>query len=633
MIGVLMAYNRPKKYSATAVDSVNLYNLHKHCDFVQILSAETGREEREKKEESHLPTKSNLLVKENVKPLNKKDNQQSKLDPEDFEIVSSSPSPASSNANYLDTLKEKAYAYQFKKGRKKITYFPVVIDSKSRLSDSGYNDCHYLNDLLNVYVQLRNENKIGENELTIIPLGQQRKGREHYNTLIIQGENAYLIEPRSSNRMIVRDYPVSDIIVPVKNALQDIYKRVIPITNIKNIFIKQQDYINDTDCGAFQTNYTEQLMTLQSPELPNKKQLKGILRTTRLARRNDDTSLINYITQFFTVKKNDPLFNISNNAKVGPHSFGLPRDINDNTLNALHKSLEKNVKEKDLSDVQKNTLNIAKEPVEQEIQSSSAKKSSEQEISENSTMESIESSNEILPIENSDRASKLDQSNNFNQFDKAIAAINEIYISAVNHSFFKCSHTREQTAKTLIQFLNTCKDNPTNANHDRAINLLFNYYAVLEDKRGSMGKTLGKALAELMDIKLEYSEAWDCKTSYYLTYDDHVENLMADTINNNFKDARQLVNNNQSYLIRKLFKYINDRETSFLYKIASSERKYEMDLKLQFAREQILKLNKGEQPETINMIDDERKKNLLLSSELNQILNAPPPMRTRRITN
>ncbi len=142
-----------------------------------------------------------------------------------------------------------------------VNYFTVIKDAKKEPREFPYPT---IDEWIQSYRQLVDAGKISPQDISILPLVQVRKGRKHFNTLCVytdeQGRlHVLIIEPREDNRMIMRDYPVQDIISKLYSGFADVGVEVI----VDNLMIGTQSRLDDTTCGAQHINALEILSQLK----------------------------------------------------------------------------------------------------------------------------------------------------------------------------------------------------------------------------------------------------------------------------------------------------------------------------------------------------------------------------------
>lgn len=500
--------DKPDRYNAFSADSVNLYNLHRDCDFKQTITEDINLE----------------------KPGNKK------------QIV----------------------AYQFTKDKKNITYFPIAltdINQKKMAGGVKLDNIFYVEEVLAAYKAMRQQGKIKEDEITIIPVDLSTKHKSHFNTIVIQRSRIYLIGPPANKTKALSNYPAAGIVNVLENKSESGKPNSIyPVLTDKK-FVS----------GEYHINFCSEITSIEN--LQDKKSVINVLSSTNLAARNDDSNKLACVGNFMLRKSYIPKYDLA--IKIPESDTNLDKMINKDGI-------------------------------------------------PDGYVYGVNDIHEFKYI-------RLER-----QFADAASAIEENYIVKSKADFFQSAHTRVNTANWLKEYVNRLVirsakgtniniDPDINAKRDAAVSLLFNYYRAMPYKGGRMAKSIKKALAILLDIQLEFEDIEHKKSFFYSVQTDTVNftKLIKETINKKYPGVHTEQRKQQNNLIIKLFRYIDDHETSFIYKFDGKERKQKIDKKLEFARKQIMRLSNGEKPEDFNDLSGELKK-LIATSSLVKILNYKP---------
>jgi hypothetical protein len=189
-------------------------------------------------------------------------------------------------------------AYQFTRpdGRK-INYFQTIKDANKDPVNYPYPT---LETWLIAYNDMILSGQVSPQDISIMPLVQVRKGREHFNTLCAYMDSSnrlrvLIIEPRSDNRMMINNYPVDDMIRTIRNTLQRLQPDVDVV--IENPKIGVQPTLDDTTCGAHQINFVEVISQLSSEKLDDTQVVTRYLKSVNLGRREADNRIISYFNR------------------------------------------------------------------------------------------------------------------------------------------------------------------------------------------------------------------------------------------------------------------------------------------------------------------------------------------------
>lgn len=489
--------------------------------------------------------------------------------------------------------------YDAKKDRM-VNYFWTVKDS-----DDPHNiapECVTLAVALDKYKEIIKPETIAK-DITIIPLVEINK-RKHFNTIAICDNHACLIEPRSSNRQILFNYDIN----PVKTALEN--------TNLKfyNLFIGQQSYFNDEDCGAYQINHTLQLAQLTS--LENPVEVKEHLKLSHLDERSEDAAKFKIVHKVLWNEKENQLNIAANNLKALNFNI-LENHLNDNhlfkqlstdlTFEYANYDFHSNKTFADLSNLPSfylflawleaertkddaklgdktngrtywDTMGSATRPAALDIYNAQKHEDKQKQIINGMLLNNI-LKNKIL-----DRC----------KISAAMELLEQEYTHKYQSLFFKTFHTRHQSVTWLKENLGYAKDA-----HAAAV-FIYRYYQAIPEYGSALSQTLEKIMVKLLDIETCKFEQASKQRDFATTFDKGTDPVIAliqqkltpKTITP--KNSSQQKISPSQFALKELYKYINLRETSFKYKVLIGKAKSIMDEKLKFARELIICLSSSD---------------------------------------
>jgi len=370
------------------------------------------------------------------------------------------------------------HGFQFvRPDNRRVNYFTVIKDAKKEPREFPYPT---LDEWIQSYLRLVESGEISLQDISILPLVQVRKGRKHFNTLCVYADeqnrlHVLIIEPREDNRMIVRDYPVQDIITKLRSGFANVG---VDEVSVDNLMIGTQSRLDDTTCGAQHINALEIFSQLNARTLENHQQIKKYIATAVISRRDADNGIIHSYNSLTT----------ANAEQIGQ------RALDEELLPAYHR------KEKS-----RPQSIISKEDSDGFVVSSNNDNADETEINMQ-TAQLMQSRQINLAINTQLQQRK--RATDAQRLEQATMAINK-YMRVDRKIFgFFAAHTRHETAVEMVNILNEIQrdDNLTVAERNyKAAMFLYYCYTSMSKESGVLQSCIEESLVKLLDCALEFN--------------------------------------------------------------------------------------------------------------------------------